>query len=70
MSIISGKDRAIVEEFNRQILDVRNIRMADRSVKFLNAGKSFIAVGVAHLPGETGLVNQIRLRGFEVERVY
>ena len=70
MTSLSGKDRELMVEYDRRMLDVRNRRMAERSIKFLEHGRAFIAVGAAHLPGENGLVQMFRHRGYTVERVY
>lgn len=57
------------QQFQEQLILKRNINMAERSIKFLDKGKTFIAVGALHLPGETGLVNQFREKGFTVTAV-
>ena len=70
MGRLSGKERELMREYDRRMLDVRNRRMVERSMTFLGAGRVFIAVGAAHLPGENGLVQMFRRRGFKVDRVY
>lgn len=51
------------------LLDRRNLRMRDRALPLLERGSAFIAVGAAHLPGETGLVRLIEREGYRIERV-
>lgn len=53
-----------------RLLTKRNIRMAERLAPTLREGQAFIAVGAAHLPGETGLLNLIEKAGYRVTPVY
>lgn len=58
----------IPEGFEEVFLTKRNINMADRADKYLQDGKSlFIAVGAAHLPGEQGVLELFRKKGYAVE---
>ncbi|BAV34190.1 polysaccharide biosynthesis protein GumN [Sulfuricaulis limicola] len=56
-----GMDRLIVQ---------RNRRMAERMTPMLKQGGAFIAVGAAHLPGETGLLQLIEKAGYRVTAIY
>lgn len=58
------------EIFEIRFLERRNRLMADRLRSRLEAGGAFVAVGAAHLPGETGLLSLLAGRGYRVERVY
>ena len=53
-------------EFERVMVTRRNHAMADNAVPFLGKGKAFIAVGALHLPGEEGLVELLRAKGYTV----
>lgn len=53
-----------------RLLTKRNIRMAGRLAPTLREGNAFIAVGAAHLPGETGLLNLIEKAGYRVTPVF
>jgi len=57
--------------FTRALLDNRNVGMAAKIEPFLKAKGSplFVAVGSAHMVGDTGLVNLLKKKGFEVEQV-
>jgi hypothetical protein len=44
--------------------------MAERMAPMLRQGGAFIAVGAAHLPGETGLLRLIEKAGYRVTVVY
>lgn len=50
-----------------KLLDERNLRMVSRSMQLVKTGNTLIIVGAAHLPGELGLIELYRKRGFIVE---
>ena len=52
--------------FEKRIVTDRNILMAERSLQHLEKGNAFIAVGALHLPGEQGLVELLRQKGYFV----
>lgn len=54
-------------EFNERFLYSRNIIMADRVIQYLEKGSVFMAVGAAHLPGEKGVIELLRAKGYKVE---
>lgn len=51
------------------LLEARNRRFLDRISGELAEGGVFMAVGSAHLPGETGLVELLRDAGYDVTRI-
>jgi uncharacterized protein YbaP (TraB family) len=51
------------------LIDMRNRRMFDRSRPLVDKGNAFVAVGAAHLPGETGVLRLYEKAGYTVERV-
>lgn len=53
-----------------RLLTRRNTRMAARLGPILKDGSAFIAVGAAHLPGESGLLNLLDQAGYRVTPVY
>ncbi len=55
-------------EFQRIVVDERNVSMADKSEALIKKGNAFIAVGALHLPGEKGLVNLLAERGYRVSK--
>lgn len=63
-------DARVTEIFNSEVLERRNYRMLERMQPRLREGNAFIAVGALHLPGETGLLNQLRNEGYRVTAVY
>ncbi len=56
-------------KLQEELIDKRNVTMAERSEPILKAGSAFIAVGALHLPGETGLVKLFRENGYTVTAV-
>ena len=44
----------------------RNLRMLESLLSQLENNKVFVAVGALHLPGEEGLLNKLRSKGFEL----
>ncbi|SEW25145.1 Uncharacterized conserved protein YbaP, TraB family [Chitinophaga sp. YR573] len=50
-------------------LVVRNLEMADNLALLINKGSVFAAVGVAHLPGEKGIISLLRAKGYTVTSV-
>ena len=64
---VSAEEAKAMIELERDLITKRNHTMAERSQPFLDKGDAFIAVGALHLPGEEGLVELLRERGYEVE---
>lgn len=53
--------------FKKEILEFRNYKMSERIGMTLEEdGSAFIAVGALHLPGEDGILQLLRNKGFEV----
>lgn len=57
------------EHFREVAIDRRNHRMAERAAPQLERGGCFVAVGALHLPGEKGLLELLRQRGYQVRAV-
>ena len=55
------------EIINKVFLVDRNYKMADRSIKYIKNCSVFIALGAAHLPGEKGVIEILRNKGYTVE---
>ena len=55
-----------VRNMNQKLIADRNANMIERAVPLLDKGGLFIAVGSLHLPGEKGLVERLRARGYKV----
>lgn len=51
------------------MIDNRNKKWAKMLPEIMNAAPTFVAVGVLHLPGESGLLNLLKQQGYTVEPV-
>ncbi len=69
-SLNKTKPSALVDQFNQTLLIDRNKRMAERMQVRLQEGNAFIAVGALHLPGDTGILQDLVKRGYRVTPVY
>jgi uncharacterized protein YbaP (TraB family) len=56
-------------EFEQGLVITRNHNMADRMVPLMLDESTFTAVGSLHLPGEQGILNLLRKKGYTVEPV-
>lgn len=51
------------------LLDKRNEQMAERILRQIGKGSTFVAVGAAHLPGKGGLIERLRNAGYRLSAV-
>jgi uncharacterized protein YbaP (TraB family) len=65
-----GDDPQLIAFFEKQFIEMRNQRMAERMARHLRQGGAFIAVGALHLSGETGVLRLLEKRGYKVKRAY
>lgn len=56
-------------EYKNIVLTRRNIKMARRMDSLMDFRPMFFAVGAAHLAGDSGVINLLRARGFNVDPV-
>lgn len=64
------KDPALMKRMTSSMIDTRNLRMVERVQNELRSGGAFVAVGALHLPGENGILNLLKRRGYKVSAVY
>jgi uncharacterized protein YbaP (TraB family) len=57
-------------EYKDALLIRRNIKMARRIDSLTTLRTMFIAIGAAHLPGDSGVIHMLQQKGFTVEPVY
>ncbi len=67
ISTESEDDPEVSKIFNETFLIDRNQKMANRSIQYLTKGSTFIAIGAAHLPGDQGVIQLLRGKGYTVE---
>jgi uncharacterized protein YbaP (TraB family) len=65
--LIFSNDTEMGPEFERALIIDRNHRMADRMVPLMEAQSTFVGVGALHLPGEEGVINLLRKKGYSVQ---
>lgn len=63
-------DERLYNEVMDRLLVQRNQRMVERMVPILKQGGAFVAVGAAHLPGDTGLLYRLEKAGYRVTVIY
>jgi len=62
--------KRMVENYFNQLYTERNIKMAERAESYLEEGRTvFYVVGVAHMLGDTGIVNLLREAGYTVTQI-
>lgn len=67
---LSEREEKLCREYNKIMLDDRNLGMADKAEEYLaGGGTGFYVVGEAHIVGEGALVQLLRERGYTVEKV-
>lgn len=62
-------DTSLGADFNNKFINKRNIVMAAGIDRIIHSQPAFIAVGAAHLPGENGVIELLRKKGYKVSPV-
>lgn len=65
-AILPSDDKVGYAEFERIMVTKRNHGMVKTAEPLLQKGRAFIAVGALHLPGEEGMVELLRKKGYRV----
>lgn len=68
-ALASGNQR-FADDFQQRLIVQRNHLMVERMQPYLRQGKTFVAVGALHLPGDEGLLNLLEQQGYTVRMVY
>ena len=66
---LGGPETDMPPKFYAAMVTSRNVRMADRIAGFIKKKPTFIAIGAMHLPGDGGVIDLLRKKGFKVEAV-
>lgn len=67
-SLLAMSDESqMPDKFYKALVTDRNIRMADRIAEFIRKQPTFIAIGALHLPGDGGVIELLRRKGYTVE---
>lgn len=57
------------DHYRKYFLDDRNVIMVNRIDSLIGSNTLFVAVGAAHLPGNMGVINLLREKGYKVRPV-
>ena len=64
---LSDEQLEVFNEFEKVMIVDRNKHMVEKAVEYINSGKTvFYVVGEAHMVGDSGLVNQLEMKGYKV----
>ncbi|MDX1810786.1 MAG: TraB/GumN family protein [Gammaproteobacteria bacterium] len=63
-------DAETAQIFTDRLLLNRNHHMADRIALLLKKNPTFVAIGALHLPGEQGVIDLLRQKGFNITPIY
>jgi uncharacterized protein YbaP (TraB family) len=64
---VTKESEGMGEGFYKVFIVDRNVKMADRCEEHIRNKRTFIAVGAAHLPGEDGVIDLLRKKGYTVQ---
>lgn len=53
-----------------KLIKERNAKMVERMIPSILKGRSFIAIGALHLPGEKGVLSLLNSKGFQIKRKF
>lgn len=67
---LTEKDKALADDYNKQMLTDRNKGMVDKAEKYMADGKNvFYVVGAMHMVGDDGIVKLLEAKGYTVKRL-
>lgn len=60
----------LIEEYEEKLITQRNNEMTEKASQYFTEGKNvFVVVGLGHIIGDDGIVNQLKEQGYQVEKV-
>ena len=62
-----AEDAELGDDFESELIVLRNHRMAERLQPLIRKKATFVAVGALHLPGDEGVISLLRKDGYTVE---
>ncbi len=68
-SMFPPKDAHLERQFERDFIEKRNKRMANRMARYVKQGDAFVAIGALHLSGAQGVLHLLEIRGYTVTRI-
>ena len=68
--LLTSEQKKLLKEYDNELIVKRNKTMTDYAEEVLKSGDTvFICVGAAHVVGSDGMAQQLKNRGYKVERV-
>jgi len=68
IALLDSIDRAMyTDHYMKNMLFIRNANMAEQMDSVMHTGKVFAGIGAAHLPGEQGVIDLLRKKGYTVK---
>lgn len=68
IALLDSIDRAMyTDHYMKNMLYIRNANMTERLDSVMPKGKVFAGIGAAHLPGEDGVIDLLRKKGYTVK---
>lgn len=65
----AGLPKALWQKMLHKLLDERNVLMASRATELAKKQSTFVAVGAAHLAGDSGFIKQFTKAGYTLTRL-
>jgi len=62
-----GESEEFGDAVEKALIYTRNHNMTERMIPLMKETSTFVAVGALHLPGEEGIINLLRKKGYQVE---
>ena len=63
-------ERGLANAMEKNLINDRNVRMADRMEVRFKEGNALIAIGALHLPGNNGVLHLLQQRGYRLKAIY
>lgn len=63
-------ERSLADAMEKNLINDRNVRMADRMAVRFKEGNALVAVGALHLPGDNGVLRLLQQRGYRLKAIY
>lgn len=63
-------ERSLADAMEKNLINDRNVRMAERMAVRFKEGNALVAVGALHLPGDNGVLRLLQQRGYSLKAVY
>jgi uncharacterized protein YbaP (TraB family) len=66
---VAPEIQPLIDRLNETLVEDRNHVMVERLAPMLEIGNQFVALGAMHLVGESGILNQLAMQGYLIEKI-